>query len=239
MSTDQPSAISPGIVATMLFPRPIEAVFFDMDGLLVDTESVYRDAVAAEAAARGHPMPLSLLLQMPGLPEQACDELARSHFGHKVNISDYSVEVTRRVMESVKAGVALKQGVIELLDLLDQRDLPRAIVTSSSHKTVEAYLGSTGILPRFNAVIACGDYGRGKPHPDPFLRAAAALAKHPARCLVLEDSYNGIRAAHAAGMITIMVPDLLDATDEMRELCHAVAKSLHIVRNTLLESAGQ
>jgi HAD superfamily hydrolase (TIGR01509 family) len=135
--------------------------------------------------------------------------------------------------------VALKQGVIELLDLLDQRDLPRAIVTSSSHKTVDAYLGSTGILPRFNAVIACGDYGRGKPHPDPFLRAAAALAKHPARCLVLEDSYNGIRAAHAAGMITIMVPDLLDATDEMRELCHAVAKSLHIVRNTLLESAGQ
>jgi beta-phosphoglucomutase-like phosphatase (HAD superfamily) len=54
-----------------------------MDGLLVDTESVYRDAVAAEAAARGHPMPSSLLLQMPGLPEQACDELARSHFGQK------------------------------------------------------------------------------------------------------------------------------------------------------------
>jgi HAD superfamily hydrolase (TIGR01509 family) len=223
----------------MLFPRPIEAVLFDMDGLLVDTESVYRDAVAAEAAARGHPMPLSLLLQMPGLPEQACDELAQSHFGHNVNISDYSMEVTRRVMESVKAGVALKEGVIELLDLLDERDLPRAIVTSSSHKTVEAYLGSTGILPRFDAVIACEDYGRGKPHPDPFLRAAEALAKHPARCLVLEDSHNGIRAAHAAGMIPIMVPDLLDPTDEMRKLCHAVAKSLHIVRNSLVVSAEQ
>ena len=223
----------------MLFARPIEAVLFDMDGLLVDTESVYRDAVAAEAAARGHPMPLSLLLQIPGLPEQACDELAQAHFGQTVNISDYSIGVTRRVMESIKAGVALKEGVIELLNLLDERELPRAIVTSSSHKTVEAYLGSTGILPRFNAVIACEDYGRGKPHPDPFLRAAEALAKDPARCLVLEDSYNGIRAAHAAGMIAIMVPDLLDPTDEMRELCHAVAKSLHIVRNMLRESAAQ
>lgn len=224
----------------MLFARPIEAVLFDMDGLLVDTESVYRDAVAAEAAARGHPIPSSLLLQMPGLPEQACDELAQAHFGQSVNISDYSVGVTRRVMESIKTGgVALKEGAMELLNLLDARDLPRAIVTSSSHKTVEAYLGSTGILPRFNAVIACEDYGRGKPHPDPFLRAAEALAKDPARCLVLEDSHNGIRAAHAAGMIPIMVPDLLDATDEMRELCHAVAKSLHIVRHMLQESAEQ
>jgi HAD superfamily hydrolase (TIGR01509 family) len=222
----------------MPFAWPIEAVLFDMDGLLVDTESVYRDAVAAEAAARGHPMPLSLLLQMPGLPERACDELAQTHFGQSVNIADYSVEVTRRVMENIKAGVVLKEGVIELLNLLDERDFPRAIVTSSSHKTVEAYLGSTGILPRFNAVIACEDYGRGKPHPDPFLRAAEALAKDPARCLVLEDSHNGIRAAHAAGMIPIMVPDLLEPTDEMRELCRAVAKSLHIVRNMLREPAG-
>jgi HAD superfamily hydrolase (TIGR01509 family) len=217
----------------MLFPRLIEAVLFDMDGLLVDTESVYRDAVAAEAAARGHPMPLSLLLQMPGLPEQACDELARSHFGQNVDISDYSVEVTRRVMKNVKAGVALKDRVIELLDLLDKKNLPRAIVTSSSHKTLEACLGSTGILPRFNAVIACDDYARGKPHPDPFLRGAEVLAKDPARCLVLEDSYNGVRAAHAAGMITIMVPDLLGATDEMRELCHAIPNSLHAVRHAL------
>jgi HAD superfamily hydrolase (TIGR01509 family) len=210
-----------------------------MDGLLVDTESVYRNAVAAEAAARGHSMPLSLLLQLPGLPEQACDELAQAHFGQTVNISDYSMGVTRRIMESIKAGVALKEGVIEFLNLLDERGLPRAIVTSSSHKTVEAYLSSTGILPRFNAVIACEDYCRGKPHPDPFLRGAEALAKDPARCLVLEDSYNGIHAAHAAGMIPIMVPDLLDPTNEMRELCHAVAKSLHIVRNMLREPAAQ
>jgi HAD superfamily hydrolase (TIGR01509 family) len=181
-------------------------------------------------------MPLSLLMQMPGLPEHACDELARSHFGQNVDISHYSGEVTRRVTEAVKAGVALKDGVIELLDLLDEKELPRAIVTSSGHKTVESHLGSTGILPRFDAVIACGDYARGKPYPDPFLRGAEVLAKHPARCLVLEDSYNGVRGAHAAGMITVMVPDLLDVTDEMRGLCHAIADTLHAVRDGLLGS---
>jgi beta-phosphoglucomutase-like phosphatase (HAD superfamily) len=101
---------------------------------------------------------------------------------------------------------------------------------------VEGHLGSTGILPRFNAVIACGDYAKGKPHPDPFLRGAEVLAKHPARCLVLEDSYNGVRAAHAAGMMTVMVPDLLDATEEMRGLCHAIANTLHAVRHAFLDS---
>jgi HAD superfamily hydrolase (TIGR01509 family) len=134
----------------------------------------------------------------------------------------------------VKAGVAVKDGVVELLDLLDQKRLPRAIVTSSSYETVEGHLAFTGILPRFDAVIAQGDYDRGKPHPAPFLRGAEVLAKDPARCLVLEDSYNGVRAAHAAGMITVMVPDLLDATDEMRNLCHAIVNTLHTVRLALL-----
>jgi HAD superfamily hydrolase (TIGR01509 family) len=142
------------------------------------------------------------------------------------------------VKERLEAGVALKQGVIELLDLLDELNMPRAIVTSSSHETVKAHLGRTGIVPRFHAVIARGDYARGKPHPDPFLRAAEVLKRPPAGCLVLEDSHNGIRAAHAAGMSAIMVPDLLEATEEMRGLCFAIVETLHEVRDALLEGHG-
>ena len=124
---------------------------------------------------------------MVGLPAHASDELARAHFGEHVDLAAFNAEVTRRVTDRLIAGVALKQGVIELLDLLDELNLPRAIVTSSSHETVEAHLGQTGIAPRFHAVIARGDYIRGKPHPDPFLRAAEVLKRPPARCLVLED----------------------------------------------------
>jgi HAD superfamily hydrolase (TIGR01509 family) len=155
-----------------------------------------------------------------------------------VDLGAYNNEVDARVKERLEAGVALKAGVIEILDLLDELNIPRAIVTSSAHATVDAHLGRSGILPRFHAVIARSDYARGKPHPDPLLRAAEVLKRPPARCLVLEDSHNGIRAAHAAGMIAIMVPDLLDATEEMRGLCFGVVETLHEVREGLLKWHG-
>jgi beta-phosphoglucomutase-like phosphatase (HAD superfamily) len=74
---------------------------------------------------------------------------------------------------------------------------------------------------------------RGKPHPEPFLKAAAALGVDPADCLALEDSHNGVRAASAAGMMTVMVPDMLDPTEEMRTLCVRIAVDLHEVRELL------
>jgi beta-phosphoglucomutase-like phosphatase (HAD superfamily) len=119
--------------------------------------------------------------------------------------------------------------VVELLDLLDETGVPRAICTSSRRENVERHLAPMGLLARFQAVVAAGDYARGKPHPDPFLAAAACLEVEPASCLALEDSHNGVRAAAAAGMMTVMVPDLLPATPEMRALCVAVAEDLHRV----------
>ena len=82
-------------------------------------------------------------------------------------------------------------------------------------------------------MIARGDYARGKPNPDPFLTAAERLGVAPADCLALEDSHNGVRAASAAGMMTVMVPDLLDATQEMHALCVRIARDLHEVREML------
>jgi beta-phosphoglucomutase-like phosphatase (HAD superfamily) len=98
---------------------------------------------------------------------------------------------------------------------------------------VKRQLSPGGLLPRFQAVIAAGDYARGKPHPDPFLAAAERLGVKPEDCLALEDSHNGVRAAHAAGMMTIMVPDLLEATEEMQSLCITVTETLHEVRELL------
>jgi HAD superfamily hydrolase (TIGR01509 family) len=124
----------------------------------------------------------------------------------------------------------LKAGVIELLDFLDGAGLPRAIATSSRHEDVQHNLGLHGLLDRFETIIARGDYSRGKPHPEPFLKAAERLGVEPESCVALEDSYHGVRAASGAGMMTTMVPDLLPATTEIEDLCVCIASDLHVVR---------
>jgi beta-phosphoglucomutase-like phosphatase (HAD superfamily) len=95
---------------------------------------------------------------------------------------------------------------------------------------VQHHLAAHGLLDRFQAIVARGDYARGKPNPEPFLKAAERLGVEPALCLALEDSHNGVRAAANAGMMTIMVPDLLAATAEMERLCVCIARDLHDVR---------
>jgi beta-phosphoglucomutase-like phosphatase (HAD superfamily) len=112
-------------------------------------------------------------------------------------------------------------------------DLPRAIATSSNLASVRASLGPHGLVDRFHALITRDVQTQGKPHPEPFLKAAAALGVDPADCLALEDSHNGVRAAAAAGMMTVMVPDMLHPTDEMHSLCVRIAIDLHEVRQWL------
>lgn len=213
----------------MSLPRAPLAVVFDMDGLLCDTEVVYRDAMIAVAAEHGHDMPLALFKSMIGLPGSSGDRKVLDHFGDGFPIESFNTRVRDHVDAACAAGVALKAGVVELLDHLDELGLPRAIATSSSHRSVQSHLGHSGIIPRFNAVVAREDYVLGKPNPDPFLTAAARLGIAPELCLALEDSHNGVRAASAAGMMTIMVPDLLDPTQEMHDLCVRIARDLHEV----------
>jgi beta-phosphoglucomutase-like phosphatase (HAD superfamily) len=131
----------------------------------------------------------------------------------------------------------LKLGVLELLDTLDRFQLRRAIATSSSRQTVERHLTAHDLTGRFDVIVARGDYAAGRPAPDPFLLAAERLHIEPHLCLALEDSHNGIRSSSAAGMITIMVPDLLEPTEEISALCHVVAGDPHEVCH-LIEAAA-
>jgi len=219
-----------------MLPRAVQGVVFDMDGLLVDTETLFRDAMMEVTARHGRDLPLSVFLRMVGLPREDSRAVAMTHFGEGFDYEPWIAEVTEAAHARLEVGVAVKTGVTELLDDLEAAGIPCAVATSSGHTSVELQLGPNGLLRRFQAVVAAGDYVRGKPAPDPFLEAARRLGVDPVDCLALEDSHNGVRAAHAAGMMTVMVPDLLEATDEMRDLCITIARTLHDVRDMIVWS---
>ena len=220
----------------MPFPRPVKAVVFDMDGLLVDTESVVFRAMQRAAGAISSEMPFATFQRMVGLQHAHSDLILIEHFGDGFDLAAWSEAVSAHFREELAAGIALKAGAVEILDTLDDLGLPRAIATSSSLESVRASLGPHSLVDRFHALITRDVQTMGKPHPEPFLKAAAALGLAPADCLALEDSHNGVRAASAAGMMTVMVPDMLDPTEEMATLCVRIARDLHEVRSWLVDA---
>ena len=119
----------------------------------------------------------------------------------------------------LREGIPLKRGAIELLDALREADIPLAVATSASHRTADDHLSRAGILTRFAIVVSRDDCAR-QAHPDLFLAAASRLDVMPHVCVAVEDSFPGITAAHESGMMPIMVPDMLQPTDEIRQKLH-------------------
>jgi HAD superfamily hydrolase (TIGR01509 family) len=218
-----------------MIPRPVEAVVFDMDGLLIDSERALLRTMQEIAPSFGVEISEDFFRTLIGLPLPASSAILMQTFGEDFPLEDFLVRLRVRNRELNAAGICLKDGVVELLDLLDDLGLPRAICTSSAHETVTHHLGFHGLVERFDAIVARGDYAHGKPHPEPFRTAAARLGAEPRACLALEDSHNGVRAAHAAGMQVVMVPDMLAPTAEMRGLCIHVADTLHAAARLLTD----
>jgi HAD superfamily hydrolase (TIGR01509 family) len=214
----------------MRLPRQPAAVVFDMDGLIFDTETLYQEAFLAAAAVGGHDLPTEVIQRTIGVPWVQSRVLLLEHMGSDFPIDQYFAQMIRHFELLAATQLRLKPGVVELLDFLDQLDMPRCIATSSAHSTVQSHLSAHGLADRFHAVIGHGDYVASKPSPDPFLTAAKRLGVDPGLCLALEDSSNGVRSASAAGMMIVMVPDLIPPTEEVRALCTLVVDDLHAVR---------
>jgi HAD superfamily hydrolase (TIGR01509 family) len=206
-----------------------------MDGLLFDTEALYQRAIAAAAVEGGYDLGSASRL-MIGLPAAQSRSLLLELCGPAFPADELLAGMFRHFKRIAATDLSLKPGVVELLDALDGWQIPRAIATSSSHATVEDHLQAHGLENRFNAIVGHGDCTASKPAPDPFLLAAQRLGVLPHLCLALEDSPNGIRSASDAGMMTVMVPDLIEPTDEIRALCSFVAHDLHEVRQAVLDA---
>ena len=216
-----------------MFEEPVEAVIFDMDGTLIDSESVYIAAMQDAAGTLGLALPLDLCHAMVGVPSHGRRRpnhpVWSTGFDLAVFRGHFSTSVQRRMSERVP----MKPGVVELLDFLRDRGLPLAIATSAGRATAERNLGRAGLLDRFDALATRDDVEHPKPAPDLYLEAAKRLGVAPERCVAFEDSSIGIIAAHAAGMRAVMVLDILPPTEEARAKCFHIAEDLHEVLRRL------
>src|SRR5665213_602363 len=144
----------------MKLPHKVQAVVFDMDGLLFNTEVLYRDAIIAAAAAGGHDVPLAFYLSTIGLSGEATRVAFNERCGQTFDFDVFWATASKQFHEMTKLRLCLKAGVVELLDFLNDAGLPHAIATSSRHEDVQRNLATLGLLDRFGTVVARGDYSR-------------------------------------------------------------------------------
>ena len=213
-----------------------------MDGLLIDTEAVYLEAYQAAAALMGVQLPITFCHSLIGRPSPDCDRMIQEFFGPSFALDIFNDHADGHAARTLEVKVPVKPGAVELLAFLGGQGTPLAVATSSSRRTTERHLGQAGLLGHFHALATRDDVLRGKPHPDLYLEAARRLGVAPERCLAFEDSNHGLAAAHAAGTIAVMVPDIVPPTDEVRGKCAAVLTDLHaalaMVRSSLATADG-
>jgi len=213
----------------------VKAVIFDMDGLMFDTERLARDAWRRAMAEHGYALDDSVYLTAVGRTVEAACRIFVDALGPGLPIEDIEIAKARYLQEMLAPGPPLKEGLVALLDGIDDLGMLTAVASSTARAEVARRLSSVGLLARFDVVVGGDDVARGKPAPDLFLRAGEDLGVAAAGCIVLEDSEAGIRAAAAAGMIPLMVPDLVEPSPVIRELAAAVVRSLSEVLGVLRE----
>ena len=184
----------------------VEAVVFDLDGVIVDSEHVWdevREELARERGGRWHDRAQT---DMMGMSSPEWSRYMHDVIGLPESPAEIDAEVVRRMLDSYTEHLPLVDGAVEAVSRL-AGSFRLALASSSNRPVIDVVLEVSGLAPLFEATVSSEEVERGKPAPDVFLEAAARLAVAPERCAAVEDSGNGIRAAHAADMRVLAIPN--------------------------------
>lgn len=184
----------------------IGAVVFDLDGLMFNTEDLYREALRHLVARRGREFSQEVYDAMMGRPAPVALGILIDRLQLTDTVEELATESFAMVLDLMASRAAPMPGLLDLLAALERRGLPKAIATSSNRFFMERLLGQFGLLERFAFTLTAEDVTQGKPHPEIYLTAAQRFDLPPQRLLVLEDSGTGSRAAVQAGAYTVAVP---------------------------------
>ena len=218
----------------------IKAVIFDKDGTLHDTEQVYHRAWRAAGEQMGVPNIMKFVEICTGTNFTRTEELWQEHYGDAFAFRPFW-QLRNDIYDDMiaKEGLPIKAGAYELLDYLRANGYKIALATSTNAPRVDRHLVQSDMKKYFDAVVTGDTVPNGKPAPDIFLIAAERLGVNPDECMGVEDSFNGVRAVKAAGMYTVMVPDMIPPTQEILEISDACPAQLSDIIAILEQLKGR
>lgn len=205
-----------------------------MDGVLFDTERIHQESWHEIAKERNVELGEDYLQAISGTAGEHMRHVVESHY-HVEDGTEIVEECMRLVREKLEKEVPVKTGVYEILDLFQKKGLKMAVASSSRKEQIQRNLHNAKIYAYFDEVVSSSEVEHGKPAPDVFLYAAEKIGCRPEECFVFEDSENGVRAGNAAGCMTIMIPDLIEPSEEIRPYCSEICSDFFGVAKMLEE----
>ncbi|MBP5331570.1 MAG: HAD family phosphatase [Lachnospiraceae bacterium] len=212
--------------------RPVDAVIFDLDGTLTDTEKYYQQAWPEALAHFGYEVTPERVLEFRSLGRPFAPLKFKEWFGEDFDydkVRDYRRGLIRNLIE--KHGIPLKKGAVEILKWLISNNITTAIATANEYARTQRYLDRIGIGDLFSKIICADMVKQGKPAPDIYIHACSELGLPPERTFAVEDSPNGVKSAFDAGCKVVMVPDLSEPDEEVSKMLYARVDDLYEIRN--------
>jgi len=210
----------------------ISAVLFDMDGLIFDTESLYKKSWEKAIEEQNLRISNNYYKHFIGVQDSKCEQMLVNYFGEQINLDKFKDVRDRHFHNARSKGIKYKKGFHDLFHFLLQNEIDLALVTSSCLLDVKYNFSDSNYLNSFNTIITAEDVKNGKPNPDCYLLACQKLCVSPQHTLVLEDSNHGMKAGIDAGCKTIMIPDLQSPKKETKEQADYILTSLDEVIST-------
>ncbi len=219
----------------------IRALLFDMDGLLIDSERIVQKSWKIAGDSLGYQGMDQIIYPLLGVNRAGRDIYFRDHLGEDFPCDEFAAKASQAFYEIAKDGVPIKEGARELLEYGRLKGLSMALTTSSRKEYAEKVLGELRILDYFDGMVTGDMVTRSKPDPEIYLRGAKLVGVKPSECMALEDAVAGIKAAHGAGTVPILVPDLIEPPEEIVKLAYRKCKNLGEVIQILeeLQADGQ